>query len=181
MKTSSNGRNWRPDPFSRERNSRLRRSLRVACGLTFILAATAATNFLCSFAHAQQNEPAKQAVVQQNEPAVVQPGAPGKPGRRLPPSTTAKLPPASPAEAEFMRGMIIHHAQAVEMTALISSHTENKDVGSLGARISRSQSDEIRFMKRWLASRGQEISPAMPEMPGMNMSRGEMSHGASHG
>jgi len=76
--------------------------------------------------------------------------------------------------------MIVHHAQAVEMTALIESHTENKDLALLGARISRSQADEIKFMKRWLASRGQPVSPAMPDMPGMNMSHGNMSHGTSH-
>ena len=35
-----------------------------------------------------------------------------------------------------MQGMIMHHAQAVEMTALIESHTENKDLRLLGARIS---------------------------------------------
>ena len=70
----------------------------------------------------------------------------------------------------------MHHAQAVEMTALIESHTQNKDVTSLGARISRSQSDEIKFMKRWLASRGQPT--AMPDMPDMNMSHGNMSHGS---
>jgi uncharacterized protein (DUF305 family) len=75
-----------------------------------------------------------------------------------------------------MQGMIMHHAQAVEMTALIESHTENKDVRSLGARISRSQSDEIKFMKRWLASRGQPTSLAMHDMSDMNMSHGNMSH-----
>jgi len=86
----------------------------------------------------------------------------------------AKLPPASPADVQFMQGMIMHHAQAVEMTALIESHTENKDVRSLGARISRSQADEIKSMKRWLAARGQPISEAMPEMPQMNMSHEPM-------
>ena len=59
--------------------------------------------------------------------------------------------------------MIMHHAQAIEMTALISSHTENKDLRLLGARISSSQSDEIKFMKRWLAARGEPVSMAMPE------------------
>lgn len=102
-------------------------------------------------------------------PVVVQPGAPGKPTRTLPPSTRATLPPSSPADAHFMQGMITHHAQAVEMTALIESHTENKDLRSLGARISHSQSDEIKFMRRWLAARGEPISPAMAEMPGMDM------------
>jgi uncharacterized protein (DUF305 family) len=75
-----------------------------------------------------------------------------------------------------MQGMIMHHAQAVEMTALIESHTENKDVRSLGARISRSQSDEIKFMKRWLASRGQPTSHAMHDTSHMNKSQGNMSH-----
>jgi uncharacterized protein (DUF305 family) len=72
-----------------------------------------------------------------------------------------------------MQGMIMHHAQAVEMTALINSHTENKDLRLLGARISQSQSDEINFMKRWLDVRGQATSMAMHNMhgmPGMDMS-----------
>jgi uncharacterized protein (DUF305 family) len=86
------------------------------------------------------------------------------------------LPPISPADAQFMQGMIMHHAQAVEMTALIESHTDNNDLMSLGARISRSQSDEIKFMKRWLASRGQPISHAMPDMRHENVSHENMSH-----
>ena len=107
-------------------------------------------------------------------PVVVQPGAPGQPTRILPPTTRAKLPPRSLKDTEFMQGMIMHHAQAVEMTALIESHTENKDLRLLGARISQSQSDEIKFMKRWLEARGQPLSLPMPEMSmdmtGMNMS-----------
>jgi uncharacterized protein (DUF305 family) len=69
-----------------------------------------------------------------------------------------------------MQGMIMHHAQAVEMTALIPSHTENKDLRSLGARISSSQSDEIKVMKRWLAARSEPISMAMPGMKDMDAS-----------
>ena len=110
---------------------------------------------------AQQTDPAK--------PVVVQPGAPGTPSRTLPPSTRATLPPRSQADVEFMQGMIMHHEQAVEMTALIASHTENKELRLLGARISSSQSDEIRFMKRWLAARGEALSVVMPGMPGMDM------------
>jgi uncharacterized protein (DUF305 family) len=110
----------------------------------------------------------------QGTPVVVQPGAPGQPTQIVPPSTRATLPPRSSADVQFMQGMIMHHAQAVEMTALIASHTENKDLRSLGARISSSQSDEIKFMKRWLASRGDPVSPAMPEMPGMDMSKQPM-------
>jgi uncharacterized protein (DUF305 family) len=68
-----------------------------------------------------------------------------------------------------MQGMIMHHAQAVEMTALISSHTENKEIRVLGERISLSQADEIKFMKRWLVARGAPVSMSMPGMPDMDM------------
>ena len=78
-----------------------------------------------------------------------------------------------------MQGMILHHAQAVEMTAMIRSRTQNKDLRSLGARISSSQADEIKFMKRWLAARGESLSMAMPNMPSMDMSH-EASHEALH-
>ena len=103
-------------------------------------------------------------------PVIVQPGAPGQPTRTLPPGTHGMLPPRSAAEIEFMQGMIMHHEQAVEMTALIPSHTENKDVRLLGARISRSQSDEIHFMQHWLMARGEPATMGMPGMPGMDMS-----------
>jgi uncharacterized protein (DUF305 family) len=118
--------------------------------------------FLSLSVSAQQAEP--------NTPVVVQPGAPGQPTKTLPPSTRAKLPPSSPADVQFMQHMITHHAQAVEMTALIESHTKNKDLYTLGARISRSQDDEIKFMKRWLTTRGNPVSPAMHNMHGMDMS-----------
>jgi len=66
-----------------------------------------------------------------------------------------------------MQGMIIHHAQAIEMTALISSHTQNKDLRLLGARISNSQSDEIKFMRRWLEARGEPLVLSSGKMTGM--------------
>jgi len=112
--------------------------------------------------------PAIAAHAQQSSPVVVQPGPPGSPSKVLPPSTTGAAPAVSQADIDFMQGMIMHHAQAVEMTALIPSHTDNKEVRALGARISLSQSDEIRFMKRWLIARGQSTSMAMPGMPDMD-------------
>jgi uncharacterized protein (DUF305 family) len=70
--------------------------------------------------------------------------------------------------------MIMHHGQAVEMTALIPSHTENQHIRALGARIGRSQADEMQFMKRWLAAHGEPDSMAMPGMPEMDMSGAPM-------
>ena len=136
----------------------------VLCGT--LLAVSAPTGLFSSPARAQQTDPAT--------PVVVQPGAPGKPSRTLPRSTKATLPPRSQADVEFMQGMIMHHSQAVEMTALIRSHTENKDLRLLAARISRSQSDEIKFMQRWLAARGESVSMQTPRMSGMEMLRQPM-------
>jgi uncharacterized protein (DUF305 family) len=156
---SSNVPNWWRYRFPRKRKLRSPGAFAVLCGV--FLAASFPTDSLCSAARAQ-TDPAT--------PVVVQPGAPGKPSRRLPLSAKAALPPRSQAEVEFMQGMIMHHSQAVEMTALISSHTENKDLRSLGARISSSQSDEIKFMRRWLAARGEPVSMAMPRMKDVHMS-----------
>jgi uncharacterized protein (DUF305 family) len=114
------------------------------------------------------------AFAQQPAPVIVQPGAPGQPTRTLPSSTHAVLPPLSHADVEFMQGMIVHHQQAVVMTAWIPTHTGNKELRLLGARISSSQSDEIKFMQRWLIARGQPVSASMPGMPGMDMSGDDM-------
>jgi len=77
-----------------------------------------------------------------------------------------------------MQGMIMHHAQAVEMTALIDSRSENKELRLLGARISHSQAEEIKFMENWLKARGKATTMPMQStagMPGMDMRGMDMS------
>jgi uncharacterized protein (DUF305 family) len=140
--------------------------IRVEVWRNGLLAAGTLACLLSLTVFAQQTNPVT--------PVVVQPGAPGKPTRTLASATMGTLPPHSPADVQFMQGMIMHHAQAVEMTALIESHTQNKELRTLGARISRSQSDEIEFMKRWLTAREEPISRPMHEMPGMDMSSHSM-------
>src|SRR5882724_3430465 len=147
---------------------KLRSVMKVSAWRSGLMAGSTLAGLFSLPVSAQQADPAT--------PVVVQPGAPGQPTRTLPPSTRAKLPSRSPADVRFMQGMIMHHAQAVEMTALIESHTVNKNLRSLGARISSSQSDEIKFMKRWLETRGEPISPMMPEMQGMDMSMDMSAH-----
>jgi uncharacterized protein (DUF305 family) len=146
--------------------------------------AHAASTLFSSLPSAKQNNAATTSAVP--APVVVQPGAPGQPTKTLPSSTKGILPPPSPADVAFMQGMIMHHAQAVVMTAWIPSHTENKDLRLLGARISRSQTDEINFMKRWLAARGEPLSLPMAGMPdasgqpGMNRSGKSDADGSGH-
>ncbi len=133
----------------------------IACSMNFktisiIIAYLVCFSVLPLFAQSDSN------------PVVVQPGAPGQPTRILPSSTKGKLPPRSAKDVEFMQGMIMHHAQAVEMTAMVEERTENKDVRKIGAKISQSQTDEINFMRRWLRLRGEKTEMEMKEMSGMN-------------
>lgn len=113
------------------------------------------------------------ATAQSSGPVVVRPGAPGEATKVLPSDTRVTLPPISPKDVEFMQGMIMHHAQAVEMTALINDRTDNAKLRLLGSRISQSQSSEMNFMKRWLTVRGRSTEM---EMAGM----GDMSDHSGH-
>jgi uncharacterized protein (DUF305 family) len=111
----------------------------------------------------------QQPSVAPNTTHTVQPGAPGQSTRTLPASANNPSPLPTPSEPDiaFMRGMIMHHGQAVEMTTLMAARTHNQDLLSLGKRISISQTDEMGFMKRWLADRGIPISDK-PEMEHMD-------------
>jgi uncharacterized protein (DUF305 family) len=94
-----------------------------------------------------------------------------------PAAHASQLPAITDADVKFMQGMIGHHTQAIAMVALLKTRTERNDMKLLGQRIEVSQTDEIRMMKTWLASRGQTVPAdadytmmmAMPDMamPGM--------------
>lgn len=76
-----------------------------------------------------------------------------------------------PADARFMRGMILHHAQAVTMAALVPERTERRELVALAERIAVAQTVEIRMMGRWLRDRGEPLSETGHDehdrMPGM--------------
>lgn len=92
-------------------------------------------------------------------PVTIQPGAPGTAGRTLSAAEQAALPrPAhTAADASFMQGMIPHHQQALEMTALVAERTESRDIRLLALRIELSQQDEINLMKGWLRQRNEPV------------------------
>lgn len=91
---------------------------------------------------------------------IVQPGAPGQPSQSIDAARAVDLSRVrfTTADVEFMQGMISHHAQAIEMTDLLVTHTEREAMRRLGARIELSQADEITMMQEWLMARGQ-IAP----------------------
>ena len=90
---------------------------------------------------------------------IIQPGAPGEDSKILDPNIASNIAGASYVEADvnFLKGMIIHHQQAIVMSQLADKRTNNKTIIDLANRIDVSQEDEINFMESWLNSR-KEIS-----------------------
>jgi len=99
------------------------------------------------------------APVEPQSAPLVQPGAPGQPSHPIAPAKAADQSKVqfTQADVKFMQGMIGHHQQAVDMVALLYTHTSSEDMKMLGRRIDISQQDEIKMMKHWLQVRGQEI------------------------
>lgn len=115
-------------------------------------------------------------------PQIIQPGAPGQPSRVITVDEATDLSQVqhTPADVQFMQGMIGHHAQALEMTALLATRSSSGDMRKLARRIELSQSDEIEMMQDWLRSRGEPLpdphahhAPGGTLMPGM-LTRAEM-------
>src|SRR5438046_10172286 len=92
-------------------------------------------------------------------PRIVQPGAPGTASRTIARKEAVNLSRVqfTPADVQFIQGMLHHHAQAVDMTALIPPRTSLASVELLGLRIEISQTDEINMMRGWVAARDEEV------------------------
>jgi uncharacterized protein (DUF305 family) len=104
---------------------------------------------------------------------VVQPGAPGESVQELSSGDLAAIeaPRHNAADTAFMQHMIIHHSQALQMAALVETHTESDDVSLLAERIAVSQQGEIGLIEQWLADRREPLVAVDHDdhelMPGM--------------
>ncbi|MEV4945666.1 DUF305 domain-containing protein [Streptomyces sp. NPDC053755] len=90
-------------------------------------------------------------------PAVVAPGKPGEEARRITPEEAARLlPDDKPNAADFTYAqmMIVHHRQALTMTALAPRQAESAQVKKLAERIAAAQQPEIGAMEGWLKNNG---------------------------
>jgi uncharacterized protein (DUF305 family) len=63
----------------------------------------------------------------------------------------------TPADVEFMSGMVPHHAQAVLIAGWAASHGAGASVRVLAERIVVAQQDEIALMRTWLRDRKQMV------------------------
>lgn len=63
----------------------------------------------------------------------------------------------TPADVDFMAGMIHHHAQALVMSRMAPGRGASPDLQILAERIINAQKDEIALMQRWLRDRGEAV------------------------
>ncbi|HEX6681449.1 MAG TPA: DUF305 domain-containing protein [Candidatus Limnocylindrales bacterium] len=101
---------------------------------------------------------------------------PGRPGETARVDTSGQVKPpeanvVSAVDAWFVRMMIPHHAQALEMAAFASTRARNPQIAAIAARIKAAQTPEIMQFKAWLdANKLSETEPGGHDhdaMPGM--------------
>ena len=90
-----------------------------------------------------------------NHAPIIQPGAPGFPSKILNELEATNIANTSyiKADVDFLHGMIIHHMQAILMSEMADTRTNNETILDLAKRIDASQKDEINFMESWLKDR----------------------------
>ncbi|MGV9779001.1 DUF305 domain-containing protein [Streptosporangium sp. NPDC003464] len=92
---------------------------------------------------------------------VIIPGGPGDPGRRAAAGERLGVSEAhvTAADVRFAEGMIPHHAQALEMAALVAPRSSSAVLRTLADRITAAQRPEIAAMTSWLRSVGRPPGP----------------------
>ncbi|MEU7034549.1 MULTISPECIES: DUF305 domain-containing protein [unclassified Streptomyces] len=146
-------------------NRRIRGAAAVALSAVAVLALAA-----CDSGADSGGEPQSQG---STGPAVVAPGKPGEPARRISPAEASKLlPDGKPNAADFhyAQMMIVHHQQALTMTALVPDRAESTQIKKLADRITAAQKPEIGAMEGWLKTNGgprEQTGHDHHTMPGM--------------
>ncbi|MFJ3903104.1 DUF305 domain-containing protein [Streptomyces sp. NPDC090025] len=90
-------------------------------------------------------------------PAIVAPGRPGEPARRVSPEEAARLMPderPNSADHAYVQMMIEHHRQALTLTALAPGRASSAGVRKVAERISAAQGPEIGAMEAWVENNG---------------------------
>jgi uncharacterized protein (DUF305 family) len=119
-------------------------------------------------------------------PPVIVPGRPGEPAVTRPADEVPddSPPPYNSLDVWFIRMMIPHHAQALEMAALAPARTDNRQIRAVANRIRVAQEPEIGVMRAWLQAR--DLPPDVPDhdhgtMRGMQSPEAMQRLAAAHG
>lgn len=128
----------------------------IVTGLAALLAAAGLA--ACTSEPAQERAP------------VIAPGLPGEPASTIPPDEVSAAPntPPNAADIAYVRDMIVHHRQALDMAGLAPERAAADALKRLADRISGVQGAEIDMMNAWLRTHGQPtVDPAHPEHAGI--------------
>ncbi|HVM27955.1 MAG TPA: DUF305 domain-containing protein [Mycobacteriales bacterium] len=139
--------------------------------LTAVLAAGLIAVSGCSSEQSSAARPEPTRTFTADVPVLV-PGGPGESPEVVAPGQSRAVPNADfygDADVAFVRDMIVHHAQALQMAALADDRAGDDRVRRLAGRIAAAQGPEIAAMQAWLESRGL----AVPDT--------DAGHGAGHG
>jgi uncharacterized protein (DUF305 family) len=71
------------------------------------------------------------------------------------------------SEEEFLRGMLLHHQEAVDSAKALQQHTEREQMVTLAQEIIEAQSREIELLQSWLAEWYGDAPPATEYQPMM--------------
>ncbi|MET9254102.1 DUF305 domain-containing protein [Streptomyces sp. NPDC003717] len=106
-------------------------------------------------------------------PSVLAPGRPGEDNRTLSAEDAERQraddDTPNAADVAYARMMILHHSQALTMTALVPDRAASGQIKRLAERIAAAQEPEIEAMRGWLKTNGQreEGGHEHGAMPGM--------------
>lgn len=92
---------------------------------------------------------------------IIRPGRPGESAEALRPDqlATPSGPQHNAADIQFVRMMVPHHEQALQMVALVPSRAGGTGVISVADRIRASQQPEVEVLRSWLLDR--KLSPGV--------------------
>jgi uncharacterized protein (DUF305 family) len=123
-----------------------------------------------------------------DRPIYVRPGAPGEPTQRISVAsvTVPVTAPYSHHEVHFLQHMMVHHGQAVTMSALVPDRASDPRIHTIARQIDLTQDAEIAQMAGWLEMRDEEVpdpfdTEGHENMPGMVSHEDMMALEASEG
>ena len=110
---------------------------------------------------AQRERPGGEAAAQGQ---ILQPGRPGEANQTMDPDASVAAAPTNEADEMFVRMMVPHHAQALEMCALARSRARDDQVLAMARRIEGAQGPELMALTSWLQSRGIDVPRTLADL-----------------
>jgi uncharacterized protein (DUF305 family) len=90
---------------------------------------------------------------------VIQPGAPGEANATHSGPLTVAVEEPNDADVFFVKSMVVHHAQALEMVDLAEDGLQDEQVRAIAERIRAAQGPELGALVAWLVEQDELVPP----------------------